>query len=182
MTRKRSPHDWPFTVGILWSPVTQRTSNSEFDYFFSVSLNKQLSYRWSETQWRLCDCNRLQQNMWRHCKECSYPHLAASFHFPPEIPNVLPQLNPSHPHLKKIHIGINNWGQNKMATILQTTFSNAWSVNGVFFYFVGVQLAINQYIYVWYRYGYWLAANKQQATTCTNVDKDLWQHMAFNCD
>ena len=27
-------------------------------------------------------------------------YLAASLHFPPEIPNVLPQLNPSHPHLE----------------------------------------------------------------------------------
>lgn len=29
-------------------------------------------------------------------------YLAASFHFRPDIPNVLPQLNPSHPHLQKI--------------------------------------------------------------------------------
>ncbi len=29
----------------------------------------------------------------------SATHLAANFHFPPEIPNVLPQLKPSQPHL-----------------------------------------------------------------------------------
>ena len=29
-------------------------------------------------------------------------YLAASFHFPPEIPNVLPQLNANQPHLNSI--------------------------------------------------------------------------------
>ena len=32
---------------------------------------------------------------------CNIGYLAANFHLYPEIPNVLPQLNPSHPHLNK---------------------------------------------------------------------------------
>ena len=56
----------------------------------SVVVQSELCRIWSQPEDRFS----------RAAAQMIYSYLAASFHLPPEIPNVLPQLKASQPHLK----------------------------------------------------------------------------------
>ena len=76
-----------------------------------------------------------------------------------------------------------HWGLNKMATIFQTIFLNAfsWMKSFVFWLRFHLRLLLRvkmtiRYMYHWFRN--WLGAIRQEAITWTNVFQYLYCHMA----
>ena len=58
MAWKRFPHYWPFVRGIHWSPVSfhhKKQAIQSFDVYREKLLDKQQSWRCSETRWWSCD-------------------------------------------------------------------------------------------------------------------------------